>query len=75
MGVTGSIDFNLTSAAATAGLFLYIGEVGDIGEVAAGEIVVREVRTVSEPGGLALAMLVLTGAGLLLRRRPPSPRG
>ena len=75
MGDNGSIDFNLTSAAATAGLFLYIGEVGDNGEVAAGEIVVRDVRTVPEPGGLALAMLGLTGAGMVLRRRPPSPRG
>lgn len=75
LGDTGSIDFNLTSAASTAGLFLYIGEVGDNGEVAAGAIVVREGRTVPEPGSLALAMLGLTGAALGFRRRPPSLRG
>ena len=75
MGDTGSIDFDLSSAVSTAGLFLYIGEVGDNGEVAAGAIVVREGRTVTEPGSLALALLGLTGAALGLRCRPPSPRG
>ena len=74
MGDTGSIDFNLNSAVSTAGLFLYIGEVGDNGEVAAGAIVVREGRTVPEPGSLALALLGLTGMALGIKRRLPSPR-
>ena len=75
LGDTGSIDFNLTSAASTAGLFLYIGEVGDNGEVAAGSIVVRDSRTVPEPGSLALALLGFAGAAFGFRRRPPSTRG
>jgi hypothetical protein len=67
MGDNGVIDFNLTAATSTAGLFLYIGEVGDNGEVAAGEIVVRDRGTVPEPSGLALAGLL--AAGLASRRR------
>lgn len=67
LGDGGLIDFNLSSAISTAGLFLYIGEVGDNGEVAAGDIVVRD-TPVSEPGVLALAGLALLAAAR--RRRP-----
>lgn len=67
LGDNGAIDFNLTSATSTAGLFLYIGEVGDNGEVAAGEILVRDTTSVPEPGGLTFLGLVV--AGLATRRR------
>jgi hypothetical protein len=40
LGDNGVISFNLTSLVSTAGLYLYIGEVGDNGEVAAGTITV-----------------------------------
>lgn len=69
MGDGGSLDFNLTAAVGTAGLFLYIGEVGDNGELAAGDIIVRDTRTVSEPGALALMALSLAGAVAGSRRR------
>ncbi len=67
MGDNGKIDFNLTSATSTTGLFLYIGEVGDNGEVAASNITVRDTTsTVPEPAGLALFGLAV--AGLASRR-------
>lgn len=67
MGDNGSINFNLTAALSTAGLFLYIGEVGNNGEVAASSITVLNNR-VPEPGSLALAGLALAGLVLTGRR-------
>jgi len=69
LGDNGIIDFNLTSAASTLGLFLYIGEVGDNGEVAAGTILVRDTNSLPEPGGLALLGLVAAGLASWRRRR------
>jgi hypothetical protein len=68
LGDNGVITFNLTSPTATSGLFLYIGEVGDNGEVAASSIVVRE-TTVPEPGVLALLAVALIGAAVACRQR------
>ena len=57
MGDNGVLSFSFTSAVNSTGLHLYIGEVGDNGEVAAGRVVVSEVP---EPG-----TLTLFGTGLL----------
>jgi len=69
MGDNGIIDFNLTAATSTSGLFLYIGEVGDNGEVAAGSIIVRDITSLPEPTGMALFGLLAAGAATLRRRR------
>lgn len=66
LGENGVLNFNLTSAVSTAGLFLYIGEVGNNGEVAASNIVVRD-TSIPEPGMLAL--FGLGAAALLAGRR------
>lgn len=66
MGDDGFLNFNLTAGVSTAGLFLYIGEVGDNGEAAASDIQVRDSRRVPEPGSLALVCVALVG--LVTRR-------
>jgi hypothetical protein len=68
LGDNGLLSFNLTSALATSGLFLYIGEVGDNGELAASNIEVRD-TTVPEPSSLALVGLALAGAAAWRRKR------
>jgi hypothetical protein len=67
MGDNGVLSFNLTAPTSTAGLFLYIGEVGDNGEVAASGIEVRA-TTVPEPATTALLSLGLLAAFGLRRR-------
>lgn len=66
LGDGGIISFNLTAATSTAGLFLYIGEVGNNGELAASNVEVRSSR-VPVPGTLALLGIGL--AGLAIRKR------
>lgn len=71
LGDNGSIAFNLSALTSTAGLFLYIGEVGDNGEVAGSNIELRRdpVPGIPEPSTYAL-MLGGIGAIAWLRRRP-----
>lgn len=70
MGDNGRISFNLTSGVSTFGLFLYIGEVGDNGEAAAGAITVGNTPVgIPEPGTLVLAGLALAGLGLFRARK------
>jgi hypothetical protein len=75
MGDNGLLDFNLTSSLATSGLFLYIGEVGNNGEVAASNIEVRDVPvtvpgtgTVPEPTTWMLMGLGIAGIYTLRRK-------
>lgn len=68
MGDNGILGFNLTIPVSTSGLFLYIGEVGDNGEVAAGRIEVSNTR-VPAPPTLALLALGLLGVTVRGRRR------
>jgi len=67
MGDNGILSFNLTSAASTAGLRLYIGEVGNNGEVAASDIQVSSSR-IPEPATLVLLGLGIAGLAAGRRR-------
>jgi hypothetical protein len=66
MGDNGVLSFNLSAAVDSTNLHLYIGEVGDNGEVAAGRLVVSQdpVNPVPEP-----ATLTLVGTALLIAAR------
>lgn len=68
LGDDGTITFNLTAATSTSGLFLYIGEVGNNGEVAASNIEISSSR-VPLPGTLALLALGLMPLTGTLRKR------
>jgi hypothetical protein len=71
LGDNGSIAFNLTSLLSGAGLYLYIGEVGDNGEVAGSNIDVRSdpVSRVPEPATWAMFIGGFGLVGAALRRQ------
>jgi len=69
MGDGGILGFNLTSQLSTSGLYLYIGEVGDNGEVAAGSIEVSNEVIPAVPERTTLIIWsLLAGLGMGLRR-------
>jgi hypothetical protein len=71
LGDGGRLSINLVTPIALGGpLFLYIGEVGNQGEVAAGTVELSSTAVpVPAPAGFALFGLGLVGLGLLGRRR------
>lgn len=68
MGDNGILGFDLTSSVSTSGLFLYLGEVGDNGEVLAGSITVSD-KPVPAPATLGILGIGLLGLGWTRRKR------
>ena len=71
LGINGSIAFNLTSNVSGSGLYLYIGEVGDNGEVANSNVSVLSTPVPQVPEPASWAMFI-GGFGLVggaMRRR------
>lgn len=69
LGVNGSIIFNLLAPLNIVGpIYLYIGEVGDNGELAAGGITLSQ-TTVPLPAALPLFLAGLAGLGAARRRK------
>ncbi|MBL8396620.1 MAG: PEP-CTERM sorting domain-containing protein [Candidatus Accumulibacter sp.] len=76
LGDNGSLAFNLTALvdpASYGSLYLYIGEVGDNGEVVASNIQVRNTR-LPEPASLGLLGLAFVGLAVARRRQRPAGR-
>jgi len=68
MGDGGQLRLNLAGALSTTGLYLYIGEVGDNGEVAAGSVEVSD-QPVPEPVTLCLLGVALLSVASRRRAR------
>jgi hypothetical protein len=70
LGDGGRISFNLKQGFDPAGLYLYIGEVGDNGEVASGVSSVSDspASAVPEPGTMAFVSVALGGLVIVGRR-------
>jgi hypothetical protein len=68
MGDGGSVAFNLTSATSTTGLFMYVGEVGDNGEVAGSSFRLLQ-NPVPEPETYALMLAGLAVVAWTARRQ------
>lgn len=71
LGDNGSLSFNLNAVTAVTGLYLYLGEVGDNGEVAGSNILIERspVPGVPEPSTYALMFGGLAAVGWLARRQ------
>lgn len=73
MGDGGQLSFNLTAAVATPGLYLYIGEVGNNGEVAGGSITISsspvDPSVIPLPASLPLMLGGLVAGAAWLRRK------
>ena len=72
MGEGGMLQFDFTSTLSTAGLFLYIGEVGENGELATLEFTVNPTSpsTIPEPTAAAIwGLFSLLGACILRRKK------
>ncbi|HEX4796918.1 MAG TPA: hypothetical protein VH370_24215 [Humisphaera sp.] len=71
LGDNGTISFNLTAPVSTVGLWLYIGEVGNNGEVAAGNITVSDATTAPTPLPSSVwgGMVLLAIAGIAKYRK------
>ncbi|PZU09863.1 MAG: hypothetical protein DI605_08050 [Sphingomonas sp.] len=73
LGDMGSVAFNLTSLTSGAGLYLYIGEVGDNGEVAGSNINVLSTPVSRVPEPATWAMFIggfgLVGGAMRRQRR------
>jgi hypothetical protein len=68
LGDNGTIVFNLTALTSTAGLYLYLGEVGDNGEVAGSNVELRT-TAVPEPETWGLITLGFGAMGHAMRSR------
>ncbi len=69
MGDGGQLVFNLAAPISTTSLYLYLGEVGDNGELIAGSITISDVPVSTPDGGTTVAMLGCALSGLLYLRR------
>jgi hypothetical protein len=73
LGDNGVLSLNLTAPISTDGLYLYIGEVGNNGEVAAGSITVSDTRVQVPDTSSTMTLVALALAGVCGMRRIRRP--